>query len=633
MNFISELKRRNVIRMAGLYLVGAWLLTQVAATLLPVFGAPAWVMKALVAALAIGFFAALVFAWVFELTPEGLKRDADVPDAVSIAPQTGRRMDRAIIGVLVLALVYFAVDKFVLAPGREAAQIAATSAAAPATAPATTPAVAAPAVDARSIAVLPFVNMSADPENEFFSDGLSEEILNSLARIDGMQVVGRTSSFQFKGKNEDLRKIGEALGVATVLEGSVRREGERARITAQLIRTRDGIHLWSQTYDRTLKDTFAVQLDIAEQVAGVLQVVLDDKQRERMRTAGVKDVEAFIAYQKGLKLYTAAHRDADVDLFEGLRAANAEFDRAIAIEPDFFEPHFAKADLYEHGLQANDRSPAEHRADQQAALETLRLAAAHSKDEQQRLLTRVERQMLSDDWRGLSGLIDQAFQAPGCHASNWAPVFASAFGYGDAINDFGVRATTCDPLNGINLSTRVTAALANGQAKRALAVGDEINRSVPSRPVSAGTPTAIAQAMLGQLDAADATLDALGKDQNTPPYAMARTIVDRARGQSPAEIRASLASLERHPGKFNQWLMADAVVAANLGDRAAANRYAAAMDARPAGGFLLANFSINCHCGAPFDLDATPNFKQRLAESGLRWPPPATMTTPPAPAQ
>jgi len=204
-------------------------------------------------------------------------------------------------------------------------------------------------------------------------------------------------------------------------------------------------------------------------------------------------------------------------------------------------------------------------------------------------------------------------------------------GYG--IGDCGARATPWDPLNGINLSGRVPAALANGQATRALAIGDEINRGLPNQRTSAGTATAIAQAMLGQLDAADATLDALGKDQNTPPYAMARTIVDRARGQSPAEIRASLASLERHPGKFDQWRMADAVVAANLGDRAAANRYAAATDARPAGGFLLANFSINCHCGAPFDLDATPNFKQRLAESGLRWPPPATMTTPPAPAR
>src|SRR5262249_20834464 len=153
----------------------------------------------------------------------------------------------------------------------------------------------------------------------FFSDGLSEEILNSLARIDGMQVLGRTSSFQFKGKTEDLRVIGEKLGVATVLEGSVRREGARARITAQLIRATDGIHLWSQTYDRTVDDSLAVQLDIAEQVAGVLNVVLDDAQRGRMRAAGVKNVDAFIAYQKGWKLFIDGHRKLELDLIDTLR--------------------------------------------------------------------------------------------------------------------------------------------------------------------------------------------------------------------------------------------------------------------------------------------------------------------------
>jgi TolB-like protein len=140
----------------------------------------------------------------------------------------------------------------------------------------------------KSVAVLPFVNMTSEKENDYFADGLSEEILNSLARIDGMQVVGRTSSFQFKGKTDDLRAIGQKLGAATVLEGSVRRGGERARITAQLIRASDGIHLWSETYDRTLTDTLAVQVDIAEQVAGVLNVVLDDQQRARMRAEGVK---------------------------------------------------------------------------------------------------------------------------------------------------------------------------------------------------------------------------------------------------------------------------------------------------------------------------------------------------------
>lgn len=630
MNVVSELKRRNVIRMAGLYLVGAWLVTQVAGTVLPMFGAPDWIARSVVLLLAIGFLPAMVFAWVFELTPDGLKRDADVPDDASIAPQTGRRIDRAIIAVLAVALLYFGVDKFVLAPRREAAMLASASQPAPATVavPAKPPATAS---NELSIAVLPFVNMSTDAENEFFSDGLSEEILNSLARIDSMQVVGRTSSFQFKGKNQDLREIGKALGVATVLEGSVRREGERARITAQLVRTSDGIHLWSQTYDRTLDDSLAVQLDIAEKVAGVLQVVLDDTQRRKMRAAGVKDVDAFIAYQKGLKLYDDAHRVASIDLFTGLRAANAEFDRAIALAPDFFEPHFAKADLYEHYIQSADRTPAERVADQQAALKTLELAAASSKDEQQRLMTLAERQMLSDDWRGLPGLIDSALKAPGCSASNWLPVFASAYGNGDAIEDFGARATACDPLNTINLNTRLTAALATGNAARAVAIDKEMDRALPlPRPATstASMSHVMTLVLLGRADEAAQALDAFDAEHHNASYAMGRVITDRARGQSPAAIRATIAAIDRKPGKFDQWQLADAVVAANTGDHAGANAYAAAMDARPAGSFLLTLYSVSCRCGAPFDLAVTPNFKQRLDESGLRWPPPATIRYP-----
>ena len=295
MTFIAELKRRNVIRAAGLYLVGAWLAVQVAGTILPMFGAAEWISRSIVIALAVGFLPAMIVAWVFELTPEGLKRDGDVPTSESIAPQTARRMDRMFLIVALLAIGYFAFDKFVLAPRRDAALVTQTTAHVTAEISAKKS-----KQNARSIAVLPFVNMSTDPENEFFSDGLSEEILNSLARIDGMQVVGRTSSFQFKDKNEDLRTIGTKLDVATVLEGSVRREGERARITAQLIRTSDGIHLWSETYDRTVSDTLTVQLDIAEKVAGALNVILDDKQRSRMREAGVQNVDAFVAYQKGL---------------------------------------------------------------------------------------------------------------------------------------------------------------------------------------------------------------------------------------------------------------------------------------------------------------------------------------------
>src|ERR1043166_2152985 len=201
-NFFDELKRRNVIRAAGLYLVGAWLLTQVASTVLPMFGAPDWLPRSIVILLAIGFAPTLIFSWVFELTPQGLKRDEDVRPEESIAPQTGRRMNRMIIAVLVIALGYFVVDKFVLTPRREKS--------------------AAKSPSLESIAALAFANLSDDKGSEYFSDGISEELLTVLQKIPGLHVAARTSAFSFKGKNATAQEIGQKLGVAHLVEGSVR---------------------------------------------------------------------------------------------------------------------------------------------------------------------------------------------------------------------------------------------------------------------------------------------------------------------------------------------------------------------------------------------------------------------------
>src|SRR6478736_270557 len=237
-NLFAELRRRNVLRMAGLYLIGSWLITQVAGTVLPMFDAPAWLPRSIVVLLAIGFVPTMMFSWIYELTPEGLKRDAEVPLDQSIGHQTGRRIDRMISAMLVLALAYFAVDKFALAPRREAAQLrqqAEQLQQGQKTAGEPAPAVA-PAVSDQSIAVLPFVNMSSDKEQEYFSDGITEELLNLLAKIPQLQVTARTSSFAFKGKDIGITEVARQLHVAHVLEGSVRKSGNAVRITAQLIR-------------------------------------------------------------------------------------------------------------------------------------------------------------------------------------------------------------------------------------------------------------------------------------------------------------------------------------------------------------------------------------------------------------
>ncbi|MEY2520570.1 MAG: hypothetical protein QOF24_2329 [Verrucomicrobiota bacterium] len=309
-NFIAELKRRNVVRMAGLYLVGAWLLTQVASTVLPIFGAPDWLPRSIVILLAIGFLPALIFSWVFEMTPQGLKRDEDVAPEESIAPQTARRMDRMIIAVLVLALGYFAIDKFVLGPRRARAPNELSA-----------------SVSAQSIAVLPFVNMSSDKEQEYFSDGLSEELLNQLAQIPQLRVIARTSSFSFKGKELDVSTIAKALNVANVLEGSVRRSANTLRVTAQLIRASDSSHLWSQTYDRDGTDIFKVQDEIAADVVAALKVKLLPTQ-ELPKAPRTNNPEAYQQYLQG-RYYLNRFSIADFE------KARVFLDRATELDPKF----------------------------------------------------------------------------------------------------------------------------------------------------------------------------------------------------------------------------------------------------------------------------------------------------------
>lgn len=290
MSLIEELKRRNVFRVGIAYVVIAWLLLQVSDVVLNNIAAPGWVFKAILLVLALGFPLVLFFAWAFELTPEGLKKEKEVDRTQSITHSTGRKLDYAIIGLMALALGYFAWDKFL--GGEGAAVPDAPSAAAPVTAETAPAAPAAAAVasgsvpastsgpapasapPARSIAVLPFTDMSPEGDQEYLSDGIAEELLNLLVQIPDLQVAARTSSFSFKGKEVQIAEIASALHVAHVLEGSVRKSGNRVRITAQLIKADDGYHLWSQTFDRTLDDVFAIQDEISAAVVAALKIQL-----------------------------------------------------------------------------------------------------------------------------------------------------------------------------------------------------------------------------------------------------------------------------------------------------------------------------------------------------------------------
>jgi len=377
MNLLKELQRRNVIRMAGLYLVAAWLMVQVASTVFPAFDLPAWALRGVILLLGIGFVPALIFSWVFELTPDGLKRDSDVEVTKSIAPQTARRMDHMLLVVMALALGYFAVDKFVLAPSRLASSApqlvtpASTdaNAATPATPPAQTP------VESKSIAVLAFADLSQNKDQEYFSDGVAEEILNALAKVDDLKVAGRTSSFYFKGRNENLATIGSTLGVAHVLEGSVRKQGERLRISAKLLRISDGVEMWAESFDGTDADIFALQENIAQQVTTQLKVALKAGEQGQLVDVGTNNPTAYAlylrasdvfnrrdsgeflnaiklleeavaldpnfarAYSKLGALHALTPEYLGTDITAGVTAAQASARRALALQPQLAEPH------------------------------------------------------------------------------------------------------------------------------------------------------------------------------------------------------------------------------------------------------------------------------------------------------
>ena len=332
MSFFAELKRRNVFKVGVAYAIVAWLLIQIVATVFPILALPDWTTRFITIVVIIGFPIAILLAWIYELTPEGIKVTASEGPAQYHTQTTGQRLNYFIIGVLVLLVAFLVVDNYVLNSGTRdsgpgARQEKITTAGGNDGPAANDKGQATNGIPNNSIAVLPFKNMSSDPEQEYFADGIAEQLLDQLAKIHGLQVAGRTSSFTFKGRNEDLRIIGEKLGVAHILEGSVRKAGDRVRITTQLIKATDGYHLWSETYDRKMDDIFAIQDDIARSVANALQITLGIG--ELGQTPGMtRNVEAYEAFLAGRSLMRNATR-------ENVSRAIEQLEQAVALDPNF----------------------------------------------------------------------------------------------------------------------------------------------------------------------------------------------------------------------------------------------------------------------------------------------------------
>ena len=318
-NFFAELKRRNVYKVAITYAVVAWLVIQAASILLPTFEAPVWVMKAFVVLLAFGFVMSATISWAFEATPEGLKRTKDVSPEMSLPSWSARKFAAFIISLALIAAGLFAFQ-FLRPVGtsrRDVRQIEEGR-----------PGGASLPISQKSIAVLPLLNESGDPKDEYFSDGLSEELIAALAQIRELKVIGRSSSFRFKDRKEESKTIGEKLGVSTLLEGTVRKQGERVRIVAELINAADGIELWTRTFDRELKDIFAVQQEIAAAVASSLKMTLLGANQRPSTDSATRNIEAHNAYLLG-------HYHLQRRNIEDYRKAVAHYDEAIRLDPEY----------------------------------------------------------------------------------------------------------------------------------------------------------------------------------------------------------------------------------------------------------------------------------------------------------
>jgi TolB-like protein len=311
----AELKRRNVHRAAVFYAGAAWLLVQVATQVFPFFDIPNAAVRAVIVAALIGFVPAMLLSWIYEWTPSGIRRESAIEPGQSVTAHTGKMMDRWIIAVLGLAVMLLLANTFWQRGSAPSSAVA------------------------KSIAVLPLLNESGDPANEYFSDGLSEELIAALAQINELKVIGRSSSFRFKGSSEDSRSIGEKLGVGSLLEGTVRRQGDSVRIVAELINVADGRELWSQTFDRELKDVFKLQAEIAQAVASSLKLNLLGSAMQIQQSAATENVAAHNAYLQAHFYFQRRNQ-------EGYQKAIGYLDEAIRLDPGYALAYAERAEAW-----------------------------------------------------------------------------------------------------------------------------------------------------------------------------------------------------------------------------------------------------------------------------------------------
>ncbi|MDH4166449.1 MAG: hypothetical protein OEY13_07965 [Gammaproteobacteria bacterium] len=565
MSLLGELKRRNVFRVATFYVVAAWILLQAGDLLFDTLGVPPFGMKLLLGLLILGFPLALIFAWVFELTPEGLKREHEVSRDASIAAQTASKLNLLIVGLLVIAIGLGIANWLGHRQERDTGQVAGTSQPKPTSATTAlsgnVASTAGPGIGAGvSIAVLPFVNMSDDKANEYFSDGLTEELLNVLANVPGLRVIARTSSFAYKGKDAKIADVARDLSVDHVLEGSVRKAGDTVRITTQLIRAADSSHLWSETYDRKLDDIFAVQDDISKSVVDALKLKLLTDGHKAADVGGTTDAHAYEAYLLGRHLLAQGEAEGT------LRASLRSFEKAVELDPNYAQAYAGKAAaqsrLASNGYDGFDVGFGKAR---QAAQRSLELAPNLAEGY---LALAFTQGVLSGDVSGNYALYERALQLnPGSALVQQSYAdFATTAGAHEQAIAAGQRAVALDPISAPAYNS-LSAVYANARRyPEAEAAARHALQLAPGRP---GTSATLGYALLLQsrFDEAGAACEA---ESVKWTRLTCRALVLAMTGKQQA-ARRELTAFQAEFGDPASYQYAE--IEAQLGDKSAALRW------------------------------------------------------------
>ncbi len=592
---ISELKRRNVFRVGAAYAIVSWLIVQVIDIIFPRLGLPDWTITLVLVLLLIGFPVAVILAWAFELTPEGVTKTEDAEDDEPAAPRSGQKLNYLIAGALVAALAFIAYQN--LGPGLDPgpAEISGSE---------------------QSVAVLPFDDLSEGADQAWFSDGLTEEILNSLARLPELRVISRTSSFHFRDQNMSLREIAARLDVAHIVEGSVRRSGDRLRVTAQLIRAADDSHIWAETYDASSDDVFSVQEEVAEKIATALDIFLDDAKREAMFAVGTRNVGAWELYSQALKLEYDWYEPYGIG--DKLWRSSALTEKALELDPNFVAARFLHISAYTHfGMGDNyDGAPLglTHEEAQRVILEDLDVAARLVRNPAKRALYRLNRAYYSDDWSQIRALVDaldvDAIQNV-IHetvSSHNVDGLLSIVGRKQDAFDFldeGLRRSPYDPSLLWHISG---AAFGIGGPDLAIQYVDQVPAEFVSVHVRKTMYTLIAA---GRAEEALTYAENYGSRDSRNLSAKALVLAHAGRK---AEAREILDAIPAHSPE--DWVWAWAMEAA--GDLEGAEAMYRSIDARPGGLQVLVSYATTIFGGKFFhNLAWTPNLAARLAEAGV----------------